>query len=131
MAAIMPYRLKLVLYISVWSGAGLAISLYVLRDPTFHRLRDSSVDGSGDAARSAGVGLRGIFRRFVAPLPPRIPARAAGAMWELPLREPQKNAPVRAVNRGCVGCSYRLAWIVVKGSKPGLLKTFFVRSRSS
>ena len=46
------------------------------------------------------------------------------------MREPQKNAPVQAVNGRCVGRRYRLAWIVVKGNKPPVLKNSDVRSRS-
>ena len=33
------------------------------------------------------------------------------------MREPRKNAPVQAANGRCVGCRYRLAWILAKGDK--------------
>jgi hypothetical protein len=33
------------------------------------------------------------------------------------MRDPAKNAPVQAINGKCVGCSYRLAWIVIWGKR--------------
>jgi len=33
------------------------------------------------------------------------------------LREPDLNAPLRAINGQCLQCGYRLAWIVVRGGK--------------
>jgi hypothetical protein len=32
------------------------------------------------------------------------------------LREPGRNTPLQAVNGKCVRCSYRLAWIVIRGN---------------
>jgi len=33
------------------------------------------------------------------------------------VRELDENVPVQAVNGCCLGCSYRLAWIVVRGGR--------------
>jgi hypothetical protein len=33
------------------------------------------------------------------------------------MREPAKNMPVQAVNGKCVGSSYRLSWIVLRGKR--------------
>ena len=38
------------------------------------------------------------------------------------MREPETALRLQAVNGKCVRCSYRLAWIVVNGNKPRLLK---------
>jgi hypothetical protein len=31
------------------------------------------------------------------------------------IREPGRNTPLQAVNGKCLGCNYRLAWIVIRG----------------
>lgn len=38
------------------------------------------------------------------------------------LQEPGRNVPLQAVNGQCLGCGYRLAWIVIggRGSLPSL-----------
>jgi hypothetical protein len=33
------------------------------------------------------------------------------------LREPGRNVPVRAGNGHCLNCNYRLAWIIIEGSR--------------
>ena len=33
------------------------------------------------------------------------------------LREPGRNVPLQAVNVRCVSCSYRLAWILIRGAR--------------
>ncbi len=33
------------------------------------------------------------------------------------LREPGRNTPLQAVNGRCLRCSYRMAWIVIRGGK--------------
>ena len=33
------------------------------------------------------------------------------------MREPAKNMPVQAINGKCVGCRYRLSWIVIRGKR--------------
>ena len=33
------------------------------------------------------------------------------------LREPGRNMPVQAVNGHCLGCGYRLAWLVIRGKR--------------
>jgi hypothetical protein len=41
------------------------------------------------------------------------------------IREPGRNVPLEAVNGHCLGCSYRIAWIVIRG------KASFMRARSA
>jgi hypothetical protein len=65
------------------------------------------------------------MRRYFAKSCPR-----CGNDVRITMRKPQKNAPVQAVDGRCAACSYRLAWLVLKGNKPGLLKTSFVPSPS-
>ena len=36
------------------------------------------------------------------------------------IREPGRNMPLQAVNGRCSECSYRMAWIVVRGRKTGV-----------
>lgn len=31
------------------------------------------------------------------------------------LREPGRNVPLQAVNGHCLGCGYRMSWIVIQG----------------
>jgi hypothetical protein len=33
------------------------------------------------------------------------------------LHEPGRNTPLQAVNGHCLGCGYRLAWIVIRGKR--------------
>ncbi len=33
------------------------------------------------------------------------------------LREPGRNTQLQAVNGHCLGCGYRLAWIVIRGKR--------------
>jgi len=33
------------------------------------------------------------------------------------MREPGRNMPLQAVNGHCLGCGYRLAWIVIRGKR--------------
>ena len=40
------------------------------------------------------------------------------------LREPGRNAPVRAVNGHCLKCGYRLAWIVIKGKQAARISSY-------
>ncbi len=52
-----------------------------------------------------------------------------GGYVGITMRESPWKAPVQAVNGRCVGCSYRMAWLVLKGNKPPVLKNSAVRSR--
>jgi hypothetical protein len=38
------------------------------------------------------------------------------------MREPARNTRLQAVNGKCLGCSYRLAWIVIRGRRVALTK---------
>ena len=33
------------------------------------------------------------------------------------LREPGRNVPLQAVNGHCLGCGYRMSWIVIRGGQ--------------
>ena len=34
------------------------------------------------------------------------------------IREPGRNVPIQAVNGRCSRCTYRIAWIVIRGKAP-------------
>jgi hypothetical protein len=40
-----------------------------------------------------------------------------GAYAGITMRDPVRSAPIQALNGRCVGCSYRLVWIVIRASK--------------
>lgn len=49
----------------------------------------------------------------------------SGGHVGITMREPETALRLQAVNGKCVRCSYRLAWIVVKGNRPGVLESAY------
>jgi len=73
------------------------------------------------------VGLQGLFSgldmaRYLARSCPR-----RNGYLGIVLREPGRNVPLQAVNGHCLGCGYRMSWIVVRGGQ----SSYGVRRRSS
>ena len=46
------------------------------------------------------------------------------------LREPGRNVPVQAVNGHCLGCGYRMSWIVIRGKQSRPITTRRLRFES-
>jgi hypothetical protein len=67
---------------------------------------------NGQIAHQSGLRYGQSWPNTSAALAPR----CNGYLW-IVLREPGNNTPLRAVNGHCLGCGYRLAWIVFRGKR--------------
>ena len=69
--------------------------------------RSLIVTGFLSKARNA---LSNLMARYLARICPR-----CNGYVGITIREPGRNLPVQAVNGHCAKCSYRMAWIVIRG----------------